>query len=39
MILIKKNNKLLTKIKVNNLSPTTDLDTEEAWAIFEASEP
>ena len=38
MILINENIKLLTKIKVNNLSPTTDLDSEEAWAIFEASE-
>ena len=35
--LVIKNKKLINKIKVNNFSPTTDLDTEKDWLIFETS--
>ena len=33
--LVIKNKELVTKIKVNNLSSTTDLDTESDWVAFE----
>lgn len=33
--LVIKNKLLVTKIKVNNLSSTTDLDTESDWVAFE----
>ena len=35
--LVNKNNRLIHKIQVNNLSPTTDLDTAKDWLIFETT--
>ena len=35
--LVNKNIRLVHKIKVNNLSPTTDLDTAKDWLIFETN--
>lgn len=37
--LVNKNKGLIHKIKVNNLSPTTDLDTAKDWLIFETNKP
>ena len=37
MNLVNKNIRLVHKIKVNNLSPTTDLDTAKDWLIFETN--
>ena len=33
--ILNKNINLITKIKVNNFSPSTDLDTEKDWLAFE----
>jgi len=37
MKLVNKNIRLMHKIQVNNLSPTTDLDTAKDWLIFETN--
>jgi len=37
MNLVNKNIRLTHKIQVNNLSPTTDLDTAKDWLIFETN--
>ena len=37
MNLVNKNIRLVHKVKVNNLSPTTDLDTAKDWLIFETN--